>query len=101
MALQRLYKNKKALGADIEDKARHFLEKQRLKFVTKNYTKRIGELDLVMLDKDILVFVEVRYRGQTSYQDALSSVDQSKQKKLIKLSFQPNSTLQCEIEKFD
>ena len=49
-------------GRQAEDLAAHFLEKQRLKIVTRNYRCRGGEIDLVCRDGKVLVFVEVRLR---------------------------------------
>src|SRR3546814_12710077 len=42
-----------------------------------------GELDLVMLDGDTVVFVEVRYRKNTQWGGALDSIDARKRQKLI------------------
>ncbi|GAB3781674.1 YraN family protein [Dyella agri] len=51
--------------------------------LARNYTTRHGELDLVMLDGDTVVFVEVRYRVRAGHGDALASVTRSKRDKLI------------------
>jgi len=49
----------------------------------KNYRCRNGEIDLIMQDKDQLVFVEVRYRKCEKFRTAIETVDQSKINKLI------------------
>lgn len=52
--------------------------------VARNYRCRHGEIDLVMLDDDCLVFVEVRYRSPGAFSSAATSVDRRKQKKLVR-----------------
>jgi uncharacterized protein (TIGR00252 family) len=44
----------------------------------------MGEIDLVMRDRDCLVFVEVRYRRANRFASAAASVDRSKQRKLMR-----------------
>ena len=74
----------RSTGADYEQRAGAELERAGLKTLARNYTTRHGELDLVMLDRDTVVFVEVRYRVRTAHGDALASVTRGKQDKLIR-----------------
>lgn len=55
-------KPKDALGQAGERHARITLEARDYAFVANNWHCAVGELDLVMLDGDILVFVEVKTR---------------------------------------
>ena len=48
----------------------------------QNYRCRFGEIDLVMLDGNCLVFVEVRFRAANHYYSAAQSVGPAKQRKL-------------------
>lgn len=73
----------RAAGDVFELRACAQLERAGLKLITRNYTTRHGELDLVMLDRDTIVFVEVRYRKSPSHGDAAASVTPTKQRKLI------------------
>ena len=66
-----------------EEQACRFLEGKGLKLLTHNYSCRQGEIDLVMRDNEMLVFVEVRYRRSKDYGSAVESVDSRKQAKLI------------------
>ena len=50
------------LGRSGEGIARKHLERQGYVFVAANWRCRAGELDLVMRDGDVLVFVEVKTR---------------------------------------
>lgn len=79
------------VGKKAEDVACSFLIKNGLVLVTRNYRCRFGEIDLVMKDADMLVFVEVRYRKNNIFGDGAESVDQDKQRKLI---FTANQYLQ-------
>ncbi len=60
-----------------------FLQRQGLRLLTKNYAWRGGELDLVMSDKDTIVFVEVRQRSSTRFGSAQESLNSKKCTRLI------------------
>jgi putative endonuclease len=74
----------RAAGAAFEQRACAELQRAGLKLLARNYTTRYGELDLVMMDRDTVVFVEVRHRLNSSRGDAAASVNAGKQVKLIK-----------------
>ncbi|MFN2858062.1 YraN family protein, partial [Escherichia coli] len=59
------------------------LRRQGLATLGKNWTCRRGELDLVMLDGDTVVFVEVRSRRHRAWGGALESIDARKRQRLI------------------
>jgi len=71
------------IGQQAEQWANNYLQQQGLELITKNYSCRRGEIDLIMQDKQTLVFVEVRYRKSSAFGSALESVDHKKQAKLI------------------
>ena len=73
----------RAAGNSFEQRACAELERAGLRLLARNYTTRHGELDLVMRDGDIVVFVEVRYRKSAGHGDAAASVTISNQGKLI------------------
>lgn len=72
-----------ALGEWAESEAAAYLERQGLETLTRNFRCRLGELDLVMRDGDVVVFVEVRCRTDSRFGDALESVTHAKQRKLM------------------
>ena len=72
------------IGKDAEQQALYYLKHQGLQLVTSNYLCRFGEIDLIMLDNRQLVFIEVRSRSHRHWGGATASVDQRKQRKLIK-----------------
>lgn len=75
--------HKQKLGQEAEKKARAFLEAKGLYFLDANYRCRFGEIDIVMQDKDDIVFVEVRSRSRRDYGTAAQSINKTKMKKLI------------------
>jgi putative endonuclease len=75
---------KQQWGDKAERLACEFLEKQNLLLVTRNYRCRAGEIDLIMRDRDVWVFVEVRYRKSATFGTAIESVNYAKQQRLIR-----------------
>lgn len=70
-------------GRQTEQACCNYLQQQGLKLVEKNFRGRHGEIDLVMLDKQTLVFVEVRYRRNNDYGGALASITPAKQQRIL------------------
>lgn len=70
------------IGSWGETLARKHLEAQGLRFIMCNYLCKLGEIDLIMQDKDSLVFVEVRVRNTKQYGDPLESITINKQRKV-------------------
>jgi len=66
----------------MEGNACAFLQRQGLRLVDRNYRCRRGEIDLIMLDSDTLVFVEVRYRQSSRFGTAAETVGARKQASL-------------------
>lgn len=58
---------KKNLGALGEKIAANFLRENKYKILAKNFHTRFGELDIVALDHDTLVFVEVKTRTSAKF----------------------------------
>jgi len=73
-------------GKIAEDIAAEYLRKQGLDIIKRNFHSRFGEIDLITIDQDILVFVEVRYRKNEHYLAAIETIDQNKCRKLIMTS---------------
>lgn len=75
--------NRKALGALGEQRAKDFLKKRGHSILETNFRCREGEIDIISLDKDCLVFVEVRTRSSSNFGTPEESVTMSKKKKLV------------------
>jgi len=76
--------NRRAFGSAVETSARQYLTTAGLELISTNFTCRMGEIDLIMLDSSILVFIEVRFRADAKFGGAKRSVTQVKQQRLIK-----------------
>ena len=70
-------------GIEAEDLALTYLQGQGLRLKARNYTCRLGEIDLVLLDGATLVFVEVRQRTHRTFGGAAESITARKREKLI------------------
>lgn len=71
-------------GRRAERKARRHLERRGLSTIARNYSRPYGEIDLVMRDGPVVVFIEVRYRGPGSWLDGVHSVDAAKRRRLTR-----------------
>jgi putative endonuclease len=76
--------NARSAGAHYEDVALDHLQRAGLALLERNYSCRYGEIDLVMRDRDIVVFVEVRYRRAGGFGDGIDSVHAGKRAKLVR-----------------
>lgn len=71
------------LGKSAENQALHFLESQGLILIENNFRCKCGEIDIVMRDVDMIVFIEVRYRRDIRYGSGAETVGRKKQRKII------------------
>ena len=74
---------RQVLGAAGEQLARRHLEQQGYRFVTANWRRPYGELDLVMRDGDALVFVEVKTRHGERLVTAEESLTAAQARRLL------------------
>jgi putative endonuclease len=58
----------------MEERALQYLQGRGLALVERQARYPFGEIDLVMMEGDEVVFVEVRYRASRSFGGALASV---------------------------
>lgn len=72
----------KQLGQEYEQRAETFLLTQGVKILARNFYCKGGELDLVGLDQDCLVFVEVKYRHNPKFGHPNEFVSSPKQQRL-------------------
>lgn len=71
------------IGRQAETVALNHLCRNGLTLIKRNYRCRLGEIDLVMSEGDLLVFIEVRYRKSDRYGGGAETVDYHKKRKLI------------------
>lgn len=74
-----------ALNGDQAEKlAALYLQQQGLKLLDKNYATKGGEIDLIMRERQCLVFIEVKYRATDAWASAAEAVTRQKQEKIIR-----------------
>lgn len=73
-----------AIGKSSESAAEAFLRKQGLTTLQRNFRCRLGEIDLIMRDEEMLVFVEVRFRRPGSHGNGAESITHAKRQKLVR-----------------
>ena len=76
--------SKRAIGSHFEALAAAYLRARGCRFVAKNFLARAGEIDLIVLDQETIVFVEVKYRTSSDFGHPSELVTLQKQKKVIK-----------------
>jgi putative endonuclease len=71
------------LGKEGERVAELYLKHKGYKLVERNYRCSAGELDLIVLDRRVVVFVEVKTRSGHGFGSPLEAVEFHKQRKMI------------------
>lgn len=74
--------DRRATGSRAENSACAFLEAQGFTIVTRNFLRRVGELDVVARAGDLLVIAEVRTRASDEFGGAAASVTRAKQRRI-------------------
>ncbi len=70
-------------GQWAEKQAYTYLCEQGLQPIERNYRSKRGEIDLIMFEQAILVFIEVRYRKNQRYGGGLESIHAHKQQRIL------------------
>ncbi|MBQ74440.1 MAG: YraN family protein [Gammaproteobacteria bacterium] len=73
-----------ARGNQAESRALAHLESNGCQFLVRNYRTKAGEIDIIVQDNQTLVFVEVRYRSDSSRGTGAETVTHGKRLKIIK-----------------
>ena len=96
--------NRAAAGRKGEDEAARFLETLGMKVVARNVRSRRGEIDLVAVDGDAIVFVEVKAWLRYGIEDLEQAVDGRKIDRLVetaKFFLSLNREYNCMSVRFD
>jgi putative endonuclease len=75
---------KQQQGQAGEDRALLFLQERGLCLVEANFQCKLGEIDLILRDGPVLVFVEVRQRAQGRYGGAAASITPAKVRRIVR-----------------
>ena len=68
--------------------ARKFLENHGYKIVETNYRTKIGEIDIIAKEKDVIIFVEVKFRASLKYGSPKEAINFSKINNIKKVATQ-------------
>ena len=74
------------MGAWGEDQAVKYLKNKGFIILEKNYRCKLGEMDLITLDGEYLVFVEIKTRRSYAYGMPGEAVGKGKQLKYIQMA---------------
>lgn len=77
---------KQVLGKKGEKIAEQYLKTKGYKLVARNYRCPLGELDLIALDRRVIVFIEVKTRTGHRFGTPIEAVEFRKQQKMIRVA---------------
>jgi len=91
------------LGRQGEDLAVSLLKKKGYRILFRNYKTKLGEIDIIALDKDTHCFIEVKARNSLRFGEPLEAVSNFKQRQISKaaLMFLKNNNLLNKKARFD
>lgn len=76
--------NKREIGKKYEKLAELYLIENGYEIKETNYYTPYGEIDIIAENSGIIVFVEIKYRSNKKFGDALEAVDIKKQIRISK-----------------
>ena len=71
------------LGQIGEEAAVAFLKRQGYHILERNFRNKLGEIDIIAKDDDMICFVEVKTRKSEAFGSPFESVTATKQRKII------------------
>jgi putative endonuclease len=95
--------DRRILGEEGERAAEKHLRRYRYTILERNYRCPLGEIDLIALDGETVVFVEVKTRRGAGHGSPLEAVDARKQRQIARVaqSFLLRHRLQDRAARFD
>ncbi|CAM4419282.1 YraN family protein [Vibrio agarivorans] len=76
--------NNKQSGHHYETLALQHLQRQGMTLISRNFSAKCGEIDLIMRDSETIVFIEVKYRQHAQYGHAAEAVTPKKARRVMK-----------------
>jgi putative endonuclease len=83
-----LHPEKKEIGQKGENLAVEYLQKLGYKVLERNYRCKLGEVDIIALDNDTLVFIEVRTRSSLDFGLPQESINRRKRHQISKVALE-------------
>ncbi len=95
---------RRSRGKEAENIACKFIKRHGLKVIKKNFRSKFGEIDIIALDKNTLVFLEVRSVSSLKFGLPEESITSSKKRKLVNTAqvfIKNNETMKKYSYRFD
>jgi putative endonuclease len=77
------WESRRSLGQGSEDRAAAFLERRGYRILERNRRFKVGEIDIVAMDGETLVFVEVRSRSDPSQVHPAETITPKKKRQIV------------------
>ncbi len=74
------------LGRSSEDLAVDYLRENGYRIIKRNYKTKLGEIDIIAKDKDVLCFIEVKSRKTERFGSPREAVSNLKQRKISRVA---------------
>lgn len=78
--------NKRQRGNFYEELAANYLSSMGVEILERNYRCRLGEIDIIGVDRDSLVFFEIKYRRGETFGTPFDAIDIRKQRRIINVA---------------
>lgn len=78
--------NNREKGVRGEDLATACLKKEGYRIIERNYRCRHGEIDIIAMDKEDVIFIEVKGRTSDTFGSPEEAIGPAKQKKISKVA---------------
>jgi len=77
------YKNRSTKGKEGESLTVQFLEKKGFNIISRNFRCKTGEIDLIAMDREDLVFIEVKNWPAFGQENLAYGINRRKQRRII------------------
>lgn len=71
--------NKREVGSEKEALAEEYLRKKGYRILERNFRCKLGEVDIIAMHQNFLVFIEVKYRASADFGQPTDAVNYKKQ----------------------
>lgn len=78
--------NTREIGNKYEDMSSKILIEKGYKILERNYQNRFGEIDIIAIKNEEIVFIEVKYRKTNKFGYGYEAIDRRKVIKILKLA---------------
>lgn len=91
------------VGHSAEEQAVRYLKNNGYRIVKTNYVCKLGEIDIIGYDKDVLAFIEVKFRKNDAFGLPREAVNNYKQNKIrqVAITFINHNQLHNKTPRFD